>query len=415
LSWSPEYGASFVSKGKWFVGNAPPEWSQGAVPWQEFVKPYELAATEKNRARGRPSVRRFDDVVEGKNVLRFDCYMTDALGRRLLLLQIWADPRSRLPVQRRQVLQLAEREAQKRDAITGRYDFPTTGPTAIYDLGVPHNLPVLDEQAKPGAHIEKILTAGQAARNRWPTCYRILIWQPHDQSGAVSCIYRDGKRFTMTRWFTSSMAGVPDFPKNATLRQVEAWLGTRLPVEQEVDDGHLNFFRRNNIYHQSDMPPIAEVQVQPEKRWAGRPADDPNYPPGIFWPYLNRSGAPVEFDLPPDTPKGLVALRWEYGDGRSEFWIDPTKDFVCVRNAKQKRINGHWTDERVEVLTDFKRLPTGQWYAAARKGELHPSQTGVSDSQFEESITIKVLRRSDIPPGTFNGEKLIKGAKVETY
>jgi hypothetical protein len=60
-------------------------------------------------------------------------------------------------------------------------------------------------------------------------------------------------------------------------------------------------------------------------------------------------------------------------------------------------------------------LPTGQWYAAARKGELHPSQTGVSDSQFEESITIKVLRRSDIPPGTFNGEKLIKGAKVETY
>ena len=359
-----------------------------------------------------PDVERHEEMLDGRKLIRFDWYFTDAVGQRRLVQQLWADPQTRLPVQSREVLELAARDEQKRDAIVGRYDFPESGPASIYDIGVPRGLPIFESNAKPTDEVATILAAGGAARKRWPSCYRMLLWS---YTESASIFYFDGARSARTRWFTSSLRdndGGGFLQAGATAAQVQAWMRTtpRRPIDEIIDDGKRNFARMNNVLGQQDM-------ADATTRVMGSPhfPDDSNFPPGTLWPYLNRAGAPVKIDPPADAPPGVVVLRLEFGDGRTEQWIDTTRDFICVKNIAQKRVAGAWKSDRVDVLEDFKQLPTGQWYAAARKFTYTPLKAGVYSSTSEEFVDVKVLDPKEIPPGTFDGEKLLKGAKVETY
>ncbi|MDQ3438974.1 MAG: hypothetical protein M3478_01335 [Planctomycetota bacterium] len=400
---------TYISKDKWFRGDKPPSERRDATPWDRFVAPYETAAAKPGE--GKPSIERHDDALGGRKLTRFDCYHTDAMDRRLLIRQVWADPRTRLPVQDREVLNLADRQEQKREAIVGKYDFPTTGPSSIHDVGVPQGLAVIDSEAKPADDVAKVLEAAQAARDRFPSRHRLIVWTPADEMGAVDLIYRDGERFARTRYFVSDQPGVPPFPKNAVLDQVLAWLGTRVPVEIEIDDGTREFRRFNNIYDEPGKPP-ATVRVTKFPKFP----DNPNYLPGTQWPYLGNGSGVVLLDPPPDAAKGLIILRRTFGDRRIEAWIDPSKDYACARDIWQNRVGGKWVDDRVTYYSDFAQAAGGQWYATDRRTEMSANaKLGTSASTHHEKIELKVLKPEEIPPGTFDGEKLLKDAKLESY
>jgi hypothetical protein len=407
LGWMPEI-PGHISKNKWFVGERPPRERRGGTPWDQFVEPYAQAAAKDV---AKPSIERHDDVLDGRGVIRFDLFHTDALDRRLLVRQVWADPKTRLPVQEREVLQLAEREEQKRDAIVGKYDFPTTGPSSIYDLGVPQGLAIIDAKAKPTDDVAKILEAAQAARDRFPKTYRLLVWTPNDEMGAVDAIYRDGERFAQTRYFVNDLPGLPSFPRNATAEQVLSWLGTRIPVEQIVEDGQRDFRRTNNVFNEPNKPP-AQVRVMQHSKFP----DNSNHLPGTQWPYVKLSGTPEKVESHADAPEGLIILRRTLGDHRLDAWIDPSKDYACVRDVWQNLVDGKWVDDRVTYYSDFAQTEAGQWYATDRRIEMSANaKRGTSASTHHEKIELKVLKPEEIPPGTFDGEKLLEGAKLETY
>ena len=69
-------------------------------------------------------------------------------------------------------------------------------------------------------------------------------------------------------------------------------------------------------------------------------------------------------------------------------------------------------------LSDFVQLPTGHWYPQKQNSisyyKTHPLKDPPSPETFEH-IDIQLLHEKDIPFDLFDGEKLLKGAKVETY
>ena len=69
-------------------------------------------------------------------------------------------------------------------------------------------------------------------------------------------------------------------------------------------------------------------------------------------------------------------------------------------------------------LSDFVQLPTGHWYPQKKNSisyhKIDPFKNPPPPEK-SENIDIQLLQEKDIPIELFNGEKLLKGAKVETY
>ncbi|GAG47929.1 unnamed protein product, partial [marine sediment metagenome] len=110
--------------------------------WESIVGHIEKTLENGGSTR-RWEVEKYFDRLDGVQLVRFDRYYNDAIGRRLLLEQIWADPQTRLPVRIWKRLNLADRNAQNRKSISGDFDFPKIGPSSIYELGVPQDLPIV--------------------------------------------------------------------------------------------------------------------------------------------------------------------------------------------------------------------------------------------------------------------------------
>ena len=134
-----------------------------------------IAATERAHA-SPPQFVSVQDSLKGRLVIRFDSYSTDSLGNRLLYAQLWADPHTHLPVRIKTRLQLAEREAAGNEWSTGDYDFPITGPTDLYALGVPRGTPIAKEVTTAPATVRPVLDGINHAHDSFLKNYRAVIW-----------------------------------------------------------------------------------------------------------------------------------------------------------------------------------------------------------------------------------------------
>ena len=151
----------------------------------------------------RPGTGKSSDTLDqthGEASIRFDCYLNDAAGRRLLIRQIWADPQTRLPLTIRERLQLAEREEQKRESITGTFDFPETGPASVYDLGVARDLPISRPTTSRLAGVQEVLANAKAALERFPSRYRVVVWD-NTRESEIDVIWRDGVKIRFDLYF----------------------------------------------------------------------------------------------------------------------------------------------------------------------------------------------------------------------
>jgi hypothetical protein len=402
-------GGSTISQDKWFAGTVrPPPGADasGRSPWGQFVEP-------AGRAAGG-TMTRHDDTLDGKPVVRFDYHRTDALDRRVLVRQLWADPKTRLPVQVREVLRARDQAEQKRDAIVGRYEFPAAGPKDLHDLGVPRGLPVVDAEARPAPEVEALLAAARAARARFPSRVRIVTWPSGRDDGSVHVLYRDGGKLTDDQWFTSPVPGAPDFPAGeATADQILAWSATRVPVAQYLLDGSRRYSRKNPI---PDLSGGVERPAVHVARY-NQPLHSSNFLPESQWPYIQLMGPFQLVDPPKDAPPGIVVLRrGGVGSSRNDYWIDPARDHACVRNIWEVLADGKWKRRRVESWEAFEQLPTGQWYATRQRLEgygVAPELTETPNQTEVEHVHVRVLEPADFPAQTFDGERLLKGADVQ--
>ena len=353
------------------------------------------------------------EQIDGKRFVRFDRYYNDAAGRRLLIKQIWADPETRLPVKVWERLSLAQRETQNREYITGVFSFPETGPLSIYDLGVPKDLPVVRNYDKtPSPSVAQVFEAGKAASERFLSRYRAIVWQ-NEGSHMIDIIWRDGDKVRQSRY--SSLFKEPyHLLVPCTATEVLQWTQTQVPVGVTMVDGEKRYRRRNRHpgYEYEDANSRPTIRVT-----RGKSLMLSSWPHDKQWPYVKQAAAQFAIiqDLPQDI-SGCVGLRRDSGDIRREMYIDPAHDYICVKWIWWKLRSGNWEKERQYELSGFTRLPEGQWYASNCLLTTYADpERGTGQGGANWSIDIEVLDEGDYPLDVFNGEKLMEGAKVETY
>jgi hypothetical protein len=413
-----------VDEDQWFVGAKPPPEPQGHDAWEQLVVPAErAAAVDGGRGVNGASIERHDDTLHGHGkVVRFDSYITDALGGRQMVTQLWADPKTRLPVRVRQRLQLGERSREHPDKewITGEFSFPETGPTSLADLGVPKDTPVFKRDLRPVASVQELIVASRAAAGRFPTRYRAIKRNATMPGGEVDVMWRDGERLRFNHYFVMGKedpANHLDIP--ATAEQVLAWIPARTPVNVSLYDG-TNTYDKNGPFPPS-IPSVEPPYVQVLR---AKLVNTTMFPHERQWQTSSRRYQPLaaaDSADPANVPASCVGIWEDVGAGqRREYWIDPNRDHLCVRETWFRKFNDKWVAERVETLDEFAKLPGGQWYAyKASTGGIvipkDPAEPLPSSYTTAYQIDVTPLEPADIPPGLFDGKELTKGVKVVTY
>ena len=309
---------------------------------------------------GLPRVEKHIETIEGKQLVRFDEYHTDALDRRILMRQCWGDETTRLPVRRRERLQLARRQEQGREWIAGVYDFPKTGPSSIYDLGAPRDAKIVVERKEDdiAPDVQRIVDAGKQAQQRLPGRYRVVVWTLRD-SGEVDVIHRDAEKVRFERYFhlrPGSGDGTHHLPLPATTREVLEWTYDQPPISISVYDGKKTYVRQcvHPVYEKPREPTARVLRVygRPLLSSSARPLDDQ-------WPYF-RKGLERLTDVH-DAAAHVVVLRRESGDIRRDYYVDPERDHICVKWVWWKQTDGNWRKEREYELSGLVALHAGQW------------------------------------------------------
>lgn len=413
-------------------------WDSPRDAWEAIVGYHERRATEPYEG-GIWEFRRETVIVEGRRLVRFDAYFHDALGQALLVSQTWADPETRLPVKERRRLSLGKR-TDDHLFITGTYEFPASGPESIHELGAPEGLSIIQSgEADISEEIGILLDEITAAKMRFLEDYRVVHWSTERSSSSIKVLYFNGPpaleerpwglrldyssvRVRQSHYFNMGPEH-PEYhlPMPATVDAILGWTATQIPVHIYLSDGERTFSRRG------PLPPMfidPDVRVLVVKRMDGWPLFPKGpWPTDYQWPLAHRtiSGEIELLTVSDSTPPGTIGIRTERPDTRSEYHVDPARDFICIRLTYWKKREDGWFKRREETLSDLVQLPTGHWVATTK----HLYQGGDPDRNIHPSenswkIHITPLAPDEFPPGIFDGEKLLeeareKGYRIETY
>lgn len=384
--------------------------------WEHIISPLEDAATQAQRAKSAvPTVVSTHDTLGGKPVIRFDTYTNDALEHRFLYSQLWADPRSRLPVRVRTRLQLGERGATGKEWSTGDYDFPATGPADLYALGVPRGTPIHKDIAT--AAVQPILDGINRAHDGFLKQYRAVVWTVMSRSiqpiESLHVIWRNGDKLREDYhepWFELQRKPSPPLP-SLNSKALFAWAVQHEPIHTQLMDS-----QREYTWTSAAMARKAKPQVR-VMRHQGFPLLDQNaWPEQMQWPTRYRVPDFQLREANADTPAGCIGLRFG-GDGNSriDYYIDPANDSVCVKQIWWAKRGTEWTKTREYDLSDLHRVAGHVVAGTQRLHCYRDAAQHLDESTQTTTISVVPLTASDYPPAVFDPAPLTIGANVEGF
>jgi hypothetical protein len=338
-------------------------------------------------------VEKVNDTIDGRQVVRFDTYSIGPLDLRVLTQQVWADPQTRLPVRIRKYSRLDEFN-------TGDFSFPETGPSSIYDLNAPKGLEIVRNWGIIEPAARAIVDAGKEALQKLPDKMRIV----DKRNNHIGIYYRIGKKL-----------------RHETYAKIDVKTNSPLHIEPPETDENLREWVMHNLtlvqlriydgeyeYSLDEVPWKQEVKLSVE--YCGDDWIDTRLPIRGQWPYTHNVGPMKVLENEPGTPQGCVLLRYEGLGLRRDWYVDPERDYICVKQLEFRKDQD--TDQlimekyREAERTDLTRLPSGQWYARTIKS--HGSPVVEYDVKSLTDFEIEQLIDKDEPEGFFNGEKLLK-------
>jgi len=347
------------------------------------------------------TVEKFADSINGQKVVRFDTYNVGPLGIRSMAQQVWADPETRLPIRVRKY-------SGPEKFNTGDFSFPETGPSSIYDLNAPQGLEVVSNWGvtEPAARVIK--DAAKQVLRQFPD--KMCIVRKSDY--IISISYRCGKKFRKESY------GQKDPNRNSLLvikppesnEQIRQWALNNLTLFNLcIFDGEYEYsYDTGEGLRDSSGETGAKLSVQ----YHGEDWIDVLIPLRNQWPYESNVGPLEVLEGEPGTPPGCVLLRYEGLGLRRDWYVDPSRDYICVKQLQLRKdqetgqliMEGYREAER----TNITRLPSGQWYARTVK----------SQGRLEVEYDVKLLNDFEIEQltgkgdseGFFDGEKLLKNA-----
>ncbi len=347
------------------------------------------------------TVEKFADSIDGQKVVRFDTYNVGPLGIRSMAQQVWADPETRLPIRVRKYSRLDKFN-------TGDFSFPETGPSSIYDINAPQGLEVVRNWGITEPTARAIVDAAKQVLRQFPD--KMCIVRKSDY--IISISYRCGQKFR------SESYGQKDPEQNSLLvlkppesnEQIRQWALNNLTLFNLcIFDGEYEYsYDTVEGLKTSSKEAGARLSVE----YCGKDWIDVLIPLRNQWPYESNVGPFAVLEAEPGTPPGCVLLRFEGMGLRRDWYVDPKRDYICVKQLqfrKDKETDQLTMEKYREVeRTDLTRLPSGQWYARTVKSQ------GKLEAEYDVKLLtdfeIEQLTGKDDSEGFFDGERLLKNA-----
>ncbi len=426
-----------------------PEW-RSVSAWDFIVGKAEDQMTKPRTDLATPyRTERHLATVDGRQLVRFDTIYTDALENEKLHSQLWADPKTRLPVRSRKFKKELEAGGDVGGKyVNGEFAFPTEGPDDIYSLGVPREAVVntikRDRGATPkgeefAAELERLLAHARNSVDRFPSRFRAVKWPAEKFTpfggGEVHVLYWSGQpaRQTMggksfldwtnvqirqTRYFVSDEVSLAhELNPPVDLPRILEWTALQEPVDIGLSDGRRTYCQNGQL-HQSrqQAPPTMQVFRIRGDEHSFIPFNTACWPMDMYWPYLSTFGPGSHHEVINSPEKseenvpGTILLRYtNKANQRADYYISPIHDYICVKQTWWK-LEGNGVRKLTEsTLADFRQLPNGRWWAA-RQTKLDFANPGITDRQ-SYLIDIITLEPNQFPPAVFDGAKLLEEAK----
>jgi len=398
-------------------GEGPRQWTPKTA-WEQIVAPLEQGVAESRRENSSdPDFVSAEDSLDGKPVIRFDRYRTDILGRRILYIQLWADPQTHLPMRIRTRLQLAHREAAGKEWSIGAYDFPATGPADLYALGVPRDTPIVKQVTAAPADVQPVLDAINQAHDKFLENYRAIRWSVRGGSAKtldrLDIIWRDEEKVRQDHHdpaFEVQENNASPLPQ-PNPAAILAWASKNESSVKQLMNGDREYSWRSAAFARTSKP---QARV---RRHNSFPLLDQNaWPEKIQWPTRHHSPDFHLLDSNVETPVGCIGFRsGGKGNRRVDYYVDPKNDYVCVKQVIWTKRGAEWAKDREYTLSDLHRVE-GRVVAGSQHfhGYGAPDR-GVSASKKLFRIDVVPLAAADYPPAIFDPAALTTGANVEGY
>jgi len=377
------------------------------TPWE-----YAVGDWDNRGARGssRKTIEKSPDTIDGREVVRFDTYDMGPLDLRCLAQQVWADPETRLPLRIRKY----SRPGSKIEIDTGDFSFPETGPSSIYDLGAPQGLPLVTNWGVIEPAAEAVVEAAKKAWRDLPDRMRVVKTSKY----GLSITYRWGDRLRHESYGKTNATHNDVLPVEVpeNIENTRQWVRDNLTLyHMTIFDGQYEYaYDSGDGLWDGPEDPGARLHVEYRNSdWI-----DVLIPIRDQWPYTSNVGPMRVLEDEPGTPEGCVLLRYEGLDLRRDWYVDPNRDYICVRQSECRRDqeDEQWIEDDYgqTARADLTQLPSGQWYArtvnrpAAMNGATEFNVTLLADADMEE------LTGADDSAGFFDGEKLLQNARANT-
>ena len=346
-------------------------------------------------------VEKVNVTIDERHVVRFDTYSIGPLELRVLTQQVWADPKTRLPIRIRKY-------SRPDKSKTGDFSFPETGPSSIYDLNAPQGLKVVSNWGIIEPAARAIVNAARQALQQLPDKMRIV----RKSKNRLDIYYRIDNKLrheTYGKIDDKDNRPLPIEPPE-TYEYIREWAMNNLTIfNLRIYDGEYEYsYDTGDGLRDSSEKPGAKLSVD----YHGNAWIDTLIPLESQWPYISNVGPMEVLEDEPGTPPGCVLLRYEGLGLRRDWYVDPKRDYICVKQLQFRKdqdtdqliMENYWEAER----TDLTRLPSGQWYARTIKSQAGPAVE--YDVKLLTDSEIEQLTGKDYSVGFFDGEKTLKSA-----
>jgi len=308
------------------------------------------------------------------------------------------------------------------------FDYPKTGPTNIYQAGVPHDAEVKVIDHRPSPEFREAIKPYRAARENLPE-QRIVVEIENEinNRSRVCVIYTNGikERFEQLMWVSDEISPITD-----DFDAILDWASSSKSDELNIQlyDGAVKY----------------RVRRDHRNRWTNSKEYSPSHKPSFVvggllhrgWPRL-RKGQLVENEY--SINNHLLCIEtWRSPNIKDNkllepaektlYYIDPERDYICVRIEAFSYITPPYGKPEIDDLsfehsktptepywvtkvTNFGQTDTGQWYPkeiTTNRLSWWLDYPGNTDTPEDEKFVIRLYLDSkpEFPDGIFDPESL---------
>ena len=319
------------------------------------------------------------------------------------------------------------------------FDYPQSGPVDIYALNVPRDAEIVNNL--PEKEYMDLWDNYQRMRKEATQEYLTIVTHTYtdsligDITNMIDVDYKSGQNHRFERHFVSKTGQSydtfwPEYKKQLgdSYDSLLVWTQAHYKDSGYISiyffDGQYNYSTKREDNNWSDV----------KKTYAEVTSGMPNSTlEDIGWPIIGKSGHIIEDDYAKQN--NLICIeRLQQGDiyqdivslpARILFYLDPQKDYLCVRKVTECRPDADWQEDKnwlegielekirkgsitIEDVTNDKQAENGHWYPQT----VEIKQTGIREDYEKAPLKISSTKKiylntnPNFPEGIFDAEKL---------